>query len=199
MFDSHFEIVFFIGLVILEIIRFPHRLRVSQYRKGKKMQESRVDRLESGLMTLGFIGMWLLPLLYIFTSWFDFANYSLPSWMGWMGTILFACVVGIIWSAHAALGESWSPSLEINEGQQLVIAGAYRYIRHPIYCATWLQVIAQPLLLQNWIAGLIGIISFLSIYMIRVPREEKMLVDLFGKEYGVYMNKTGRIFPRFKR
>jgi protein-S-isoprenylcysteine O-methyltransferase Ste14 len=199
MLDTVFEIIFFIGLVVLEVIRFPHRLRVSQYRKREKMQESRVDLVESVLMTIGFIGMWLLPLIYVFTSWFDFADYSLPPGMGWVGTILFICVIGIIWFAHADLGKNWSPSLEINEGQRLVITGTYRYIRHPIYLAIWIQAIAQALLLQNWIAGLVGLLSYLPIYVIRVPREERMMVDLFGKEYETYMEKTGRILPSLRR
>ena len=193
------KIIFFTGLFIVEIIRFPHRLRVSRYRKDKKIQESRIDKGESVLLTIGFIGMWLVPLIYIFSSWIDWADYSLPWEAGWIGTFLFICVIGIIWKAHADLGKNWSPSLEINEGQQLVTTGIYRYIRHPIYLAVWLQTLAQCLLLQNWIAGWTGIATFLPVYVIRVPREEKMLLDLFGNRYKTYMKKTGRILPSWRR
>jgi protein-S-isoprenylcysteine O-methyltransferase Ste14 len=199
MFDTIFEMIFFIGLIIVEVIRFPHRLRVSQYRKRNKMQESRIDFGESILLTMGFVGMWVIPLIYLFSSWIDGADLSLSSSMGWFGGILFLCVIAIIWKAHADLGKNWSPSLEINEGQQLVTSGMYEYIRHPIYLAVWFQAMAQFFLLQNWVAGCAGIVSFLPIYLIRVPREEKMMVDLFGREYQTYMKKTGRILPPYRR
>jgi protein-S-isoprenylcysteine O-methyltransferase Ste14 len=46
---------------------------------------------------------------------------------------------------------------------------------------------------------LVGLLSYLPIYVIRVPREERMMVDLFGKEYETYMEKTGRILPSLRR
>ena len=74
--------------------------------------------------------------------------------------------------------------------------GVYRYIRHPIYAVVWLSSIAQALLLQNWIAGLAGLIFFLPVYLVRVPREEQMMLDHFGQEYQTYLEHTGRIFPK---
>jgi len=32
--------------------------------------------------------------------------------------------------------------------------------------------------------------------MVRVPREEQMLLEELGEEYWAYMNRTGRFFPR---
>lgn len=78
----------------------------------------------------------------------------------------------------------------------LVTQGIYRHMRHPIYAAQWLWGIAQPLLLQNWIAGLAGLVSFLPVYLYRVPREEQMMLEHFGEEYRSYMGRTGRIIPR---
>jgi protein-S-isoprenylcysteine O-methyltransferase Ste14 len=54
----------------------------------------------------------------------------------------------------------------------------------------WLWVIAQPLLLHNWIAGLGGLKLFLPIYLVRVPREEQMMIDQFGEAFRAYRQHT---------
>jgi len=66
-----------------------------------------------------------------------------------------------------------------------------------MYAAFWLWGIAQALLLQNWIAGLANLASFLPMYLLRVPREEQMMLEQFGEEYRLYMNRTGRVIPLF--
>jgi protein-S-isoprenylcysteine O-methyltransferase Ste14 len=86
--------------------------------------------------------------------------------------------------------------LEIRQGHVLVTGGVYRFVRHPMYASIWLFAIAQGLLLGNWLAGWSGVVTFAPLYIIRTPREERMMRDFFGDEYGVYMRRTGRLLPR---
>ena len=194
--DILFKTAFLVGMILVEVIRAPHRARVSRARRKGEMVATRVRGVEAVLMTLSFFGLYLLPLVYIFSSWLSFANYTLPDWAGWLGIILMVCALYIIWRAHADLGRNWSPSLEVVEDQKLVTGGIYRYMRHPIYTAMWLFTIAQALLLHNWIAGLGGLLIYIPLYFIRVPREEQMMIDQFGDEYRTYMQRTGRFLPR---
>jgi protein-S-isoprenylcysteine O-methyltransferase Ste14 len=53
--------------------------------------------------------------------------------------------------------------------------------------------------LQNWIAGWAGLVSFAPLYLLRVPREEQMMLDEFGGWYRAYMDRTGRVVPRLER
>ncbi len=62
----------------------------------------------------------------------------------------------------------------------------------------WLWSVAQALLLQNWVAGLAGLALFTPLYVLRVPREERMMLDRFGEEYHAYMNRTGRVVPQLR-
>ena len=55
------------------------------------------------------------------------------------------------------------------------------------------------MLLQNWIAGLVNLASFLPMYLLRVPCEEQMMLEHFGEEYLLYMNQFGRVIPLFWR
>jgi len=68
-----------------------------------------------------------------------------------------------------------------------------------MYAAHWLWAIAQLLLLHNWIAGPSFLVTVFPFYLYRVPREEAMLIKEFGGEYREYMNRTGRVIPRFWR
>jgi len=53
------------------------------------------------------------------------------------------------------------------------------------------------MILHNWIAGYSFIIFVIPQYLSRVKTEESMMVNQFGDAYQKYMNRTGRIFPRF--
>ncbi len=192
-----FKASFLIGLVAIEVIRAPHRARNKRERREGKMVATKVRGVEAALMTVSFFTLYLLPLVYIFSSLLDFADYSLPAALGLLGIPLVVLAAWIIWRAHADLGRNWSPSLEVVQEQKLVTQGIYHNLRHPIYTAMFLFTLAQALLLQNWLAGLGGLISYIPIYLTRVPREEQMMLDHFGEAYREYMRKTGRFLPRF--
>ena len=186
------KIVYGIGTLITALIRLPYWWRA---RRSRIVVDRKTAR-EKSLLALLSIGLGALPLAYIFTPWLNFANYRLRLWAGWTGAASFAVGLWLLWRAHAALGPYWSDSLQLRQGHPLVTSGIYRHIRHPMYAFGWLLGIAQALLLQNWIAGLSGLVSFAPLYVSRVPREEQMMLDQFGEEYRAYMSRTGRIIPR---
>jgi protein-S-isoprenylcysteine O-methyltransferase Ste14 len=187
-----FTAIFFAALVIEMIIRVP----LNQKRKQEKMSEQRYSDQEKMLLGLLSLGGFFVPLLYALTNWLDFANYSLPNWAGWLGVLLLAGAVFIFWRAHADLGLNWSPTLEIREKHELITHGIYGFIRHPMYASQWLLAIAQPFLLQNWIAGFLNLLVFIPFYILRVKAEEQLMLDSFGTQYQEYMKKTGRVLPK---
>lgn len=183
---------YFLALVIEIIIRVP----LNRLRQQEKMSERRVTGQEQMLLGLLTLGGFLAPLIYAATNWLDFANYHLPAWAGWLGVLLTAGALLIFWRAHADLGLNWSPSLEIREKHELITRGIYGVIRHPMYASQWLLVIAQPLLLQNWIAGFLNLLMFIPFYLLRVRAEEQMMTEIFGDQYRTYMQKVGAVFPK---
>lgn len=188
------KIVFLVGFIITYAIRFYFARLAKQ---NLKVVDGRVTVLEKVLLFLVIIGMLVLPLVNVFTPWFDFAAYDLPNWTGWLGTIVFGLAIALFWRSHTDLGQNWSASLEVREDHALVENGVYRYIRHPMYAAFWLWGIAQALLLHNWICGISYLVSFLPMYLFRVPQEEQMMLDTFGEQYQQYITRTGRVLPKF--
>jgi len=154
-----------------------------------------MDGRERVLLFLVFLGNLLLPLLYVFTPLLDFAEYRLHMYLPWLGVIVIIGSLWLFWRSHKALGLNWSPSLEIKQDHQLVTSGVYRAVRHPMYSAIILFGLGQGLLLQNWLAGWSGLLTFLLMYFLRVRREEEMMSESFGQTYRDYMAVTGRLWP----
>lgn len=185
-----FKLVYFMELVLVSLVRR------AAMRKTRRLSKSRgqTDFLDSSLTFLMGLAN-LIPLIYVLTSWLDFANYSLPAWIGWLGTIIFAISGALIWKTQRDLGRNWTPSLTFRDGHYLITDGIYAYLRHPLYSAHLLWGIAQMLMLHNWIAGYAYLIVVIPRTMIRIQKEEKVMLAKFGDEYRSYQEKTGGIFP----
>jgi protein-S-isoprenylcysteine O-methyltransferase Ste14 len=191
---SIFEIIYFAALVVEMVIRAP----INQKRKKITIREQRGGAREQVLFGLLSLAMMGLPILYSATRWLDFANYALPAWASWVGVALIAGSLLVFWRSHADLGVNWSPSLEIREQHELITRGIYGRVRHPMYTSLWLWVLAQALLLPNWVAGFLSVVFFFAFYFTRVGAEEKMMLDTFGAQYQEYRKRTGAIFPRLR-
>ncbi|MCU0535217.1 MAG: protein-S-isoprenylcysteine O-methyltransferase [Hydrococcus sp. Prado102] len=182
------KVLFTIGFLSSFVIRIPHQ----RENRNNKIARDRKTTQEMILLLLVFIGMVMLPWLYVVSPVLNFADYSLPIWANCLGVITFALALWLFWRSHYDLGKNWSPTLEIRENHTLISKGVYQTIRHPMYASVWLWCVAQALLLPNWIAGLAGIASFGIMYLLRIGNEEQMMLEQFGDEYKMYMQRSRR-------
>ena len=60
----------------------------------------------------------------------------------------------------------------------------------------YIYVIALGLLSSNSLVLISGFMTWTLLYVLRVPEEERMMVEEFGEQYRQYMKKTGRIIPK---
>jgi len=194
MFNSVFKIVYFVEFLIMSVVRKVH---TAKYRTLKTVLD-RKTLLDMVLLGLAGIGM-LIPLVYVFSSALDFADYALPNWFGWVGVALFGLAIWLLWRSHVDLGRNWTPTLGIRDEHTLVTEGVFRYIRHPMYAAHLLWAIAQVLMLHNWIAGYALLVVTVPVYLLRVDDEEQMMLEQFGEGYREYMQRTGRIIPHLRK
>ncbi len=186
------NIVFLAGLIVYVIIRgfFEHRT------KGGEKAVRRMDATEKSLLAVLALGIGILPLLYLFTPLLGFADYRLPDAAPWAGTLIMIASLLLFYRSHADIGRNWSVTLELLKDHKLIMQGVYRYIRHPMYASIFLWGLSQGLLLQNWLAGWSALVTFTLLYLVRTPREERMMSEFFGDEYRNYMRTTGRVLPR---
>ncbi len=195
MLNNLFQVYYLICLIMGSFIRVWYGRKYRQDRKAILREEGLAYALLASLWGLAI----LIPIVHMFTRWLSFADYGLPSWAGWIGIAIFTIALWLLWRSHADLGQNWRMTTELREGHTLNTDGIFRYIRHPMYSAHWLWGIAQALLINNLIAGLASLVIIIPIYVLRVRREEHMMLEQFGDEYRTYMSQTGRIFPRISR
>lgn len=137
--------------------------------------------------------------LYIwFPQTLAWAAVPLPAWSRVLGIILgFSALLWFVWT-HRSLGINHSATLRIKDRQVLVTDGPYSRIRHPMYSAFYLLHIAVFFLTANWFIGVTWLAGLTITVMLRVKREEEMLLERFGAQYGSYMKRTGRFVPPLK-
>ena len=122
----------------------------------------------------------------------------LPAWSRILGIILGVSALSWFVWIHRSLGTNHSATLRIKDGQVLVTDGPYSRIRHPMYSAFYLLHIAVFFLTANWFIGVTWLTGLTVTVLLRVKREEEMLLLRFGAEYDSYMKRTGRFVPPLK-
>jgi protein-S-isoprenylcysteine O-methyltransferase Ste14 len=119
-----------------------------------------------------------------------------PIWLRWLGAGLLAGGIWLLASAHHHLGKSFHSFVVSKEGQQLVISGPYRWIRHPIYSAYLLSYLGGGLLASNLVLTFVPLIFFSLMILNRIPREEELMRREFGEDYQQLEKHTGRLLPK---
>jgi protein-S-isoprenylcysteine O-methyltransferase Ste14 len=191
MLDSPIKIIYLIEYIAISVVR---GIQTSPYRRLAIAKDKRTS-IDIFLLALAAISM-ILPLVYLFSSWLDFADFTLPEWLGWVGAVLFAVGIWLLWHTHADLGRNWTPTLSLRDEHTLVTDGVFKHIRHPMYAAHLLLAIANVMMLPNWLAGCAFLVVSVVQLATRIGAEEQMMIEQFGEQYENYMKKTGRFFPR---
>ena len=84
------------------------------------------------------------------------------------------------------------------EGYALVSGGPYKVVRNPMYLGIAMIGLGVVLILFKWWANLIFIVIFTVRYMKLILKEEKRLIEKFGRDYQDYMQSTPRIVPKLR-
>ena len=180
-----------LGIVAVIAIRAPHGRRSSKL-KIIKRERGRLEIVSLSAMWLGSV---ILPILWVSTPLFSFADYPLHPAQYVAGVVLFSLGLWLFHRSHVDLSTNWSVRLDIRENHALITSGVYRRVRHPMYAAILLQAIGQALVVPNWTVGAFYLFAFMLMFSFRVGSEEQMMLQHFGDEYEIYMRKSQRLIP----
>jgi protein-S-isoprenylcysteine O-methyltransferase Ste14 len=189
-------ILYLAGLLFSEALRLPRRVGRIRSREAWSGGSTPSRLLEVLVLASVLLGIWAFPIVYAFTNRLNSFDYSLPAWAVWLGAGIFLISLAVRWQTQRALGGLWSHTVELADKHALVTDGPYSRVRHPLYASLVLWAAAQPLLLPNVIAGWSGAVAVALIWLIRVPREEQLMLESFGAEYEQYMARTGKLIPK---
>jgi protein-S-isoprenylcysteine O-methyltransferase Ste14 len=176
--------------VVMLAIRAPHGRRSRSVKVAKSHKTPR----ETGLLVLAWVAFFV-PLIWIASPAFSFAEYPLRSGPLILGVMCFVLGLWVFYRSHADLGTNWSITLEVREQHRLITQGVYRRIRHPMSSALVLYAVAHALVIPNWVAGPSNLVAFAVLFALRVRPEERMMLEQFGDEYTAYMARTKRLVP----
>lgn len=189
-------LLLFGGLIIIQIY-FVSRVRQVEERIGA--DQKAIDReglgyiiirITASLALIGFL------VLYAFNPiWLSMLSVPFPNWLRWLGIALgCASFMLYIW-ALVTLGKEWSPHLQTRKNHHLVTTGPYARIRHPLYSFYIIFMISNALITANCIFITLLVVSIIVLVR-RIPMEEQKLIETFGKEYRIYMQKTRGLIPK---
>jgi len=130
-------------------------------------------------------------------AWLRALALPIGDWLRWTGVVLGVLSLAFYTWSRATLGTAWSSYLQTRRRHLLVTAGPYARIRHPIYLALMGFMTSVALITANGF-----LIAFLAIsivdLLLRIPREERMMIEALGDEYETYMGHTGGLFPKIR-
>lgn len=179
---------FYTGLILLAAIY--------GYFLLKKSKNIKTDlcSVKEGVVLLGLILFGLLIPHGSFWLYPEF-NYSLPEFAKQISIGFMILTVILLLRTFKDLGKQYSPTLQIYEYHGLVTSGLYTYVRHPMYLTALLLLISQSLALPNRIGIASNGIAAGILLFVRIPAEEKLLIQEFDMEYKKYMERTSKIIP----
>jgi protein-S-isoprenylcysteine O-methyltransferase Ste14 len=147
-----------------------------------------------------FAGLSFLPVLALYAVLPDRLLYAIPfPWVGLaiLGEILalLALLVGFRQTGPWEFLGLRQLTKKVEQPNELVTGGLYRYVRHPLYTAGLLFIWFSPLMTVNQLALNIGMTVYI---IVGAYFEERKLSHEFGAQYAAYQAITPMLIPRLR-
>lgn len=113
--------------------------------------------------------------------------------LGWTAAAIVVLGIGFAIWARVVLGRNWSPRPSMKEHHELVTDGPYALVRHPIYTGMLIAAFGSALTGSAFAIGVFVLASV--VFLSRIPREEKIMLELFPNVYPSYQARTKRLIP----
>jgi len=116
------------------------------------------------------------------------------TWIGTLtGGILFFAGTLLAVTGAVNLGKNLTPLPDPKENATMVVAGAYRFVRHPIYSGVTFMAFGWGLWLHSWLTTGYALLLFVFLD-IKSRREERLLEGKFP-EYAAYRKRVRKLLP----
>jgi len=110
------------------------------------------------------------------------------------GLLTFTAIFGL--KGVAALRGNRTPFPKPLEQSELVRAGIYAQVRHPLYTSIMLAGFGWSICLESWPALLVALVQ-VPFFQAKARREERWLCEKFAG-YSDYMKRVPRFIPRLR-
>ncbi len=197
--EARFRTLTFALLIAIWATRGFFSWRHGQIRKRFQLDREVVAREGRALVALRvalfFAFLASLALYVLRPAWIDRVALPLSGGVRWAGAVLALASLPLLAWTHVVLGRYWSVNLRLLEEQPLLTAGPYRWVAHPMYTALFAFMIGLSLVSASPLFAVPSLGAIVAL-TIRIPREERMMVERFGERYREYRNRVGGVVPR---
>ena len=111
-----------------------------------------------------------------------------------LGALLLAVWMPVLVGGLASLRSRG----RLGQSEALIVTGAYRYVRHPLYAGLSMTLTGIGLLFGTWVLALGGLV-WLVVTQSWSIHEERELAQRFGAEYVSYQQATPGVVPDVAR
>jgi protein-S-isoprenylcysteine O-methyltransferase Ste14 len=114
------------------------------------------------------------------------------------GALIVAGAAFLIHSFARFVTEGAGTPAPVAPTERLVVGGAYRYVRNPMYLAVLAVIVGQALVLGQLHVFVYAIVVALTMAAFVRWYEEPVLAGKFGREYDEYRRQVGGWWPRLQ-
>ncbi len=139
--------------------------------------------------------MMLFALLVLGPSTWPGGGWTAPyTWLGrFFGGVLLALGIAISLLACLHLGKNLTALPQPRKDAVLVVAGIYRFVRHPIYSGVLIAAFGWALWVNGWLT--LGYASLLLIFLDIKSRREEIWLEQKFPEYREYRQRVRKLLP----
>ena len=114
-------------------------------------------------------------------------------WLQGIGIALFAAGLAVAVWARRSLGVNWGTPMSEKADPELVTAGPYRRVRHPIYSGIILAMVGTAVAISWYWLAVTAVAGGYFVYSAFV--EERYLAAQFPEAYPAYRRSTKMLIP----
>jgi protein-S-isoprenylcysteine O-methyltransferase Ste14 len=167
---------------------------IAMARGGKVVaeRESAFSRLSHYLPLA--IAIYLLMAPHIPIPVLDERFVPLSLWPVRLGAALtFAGAAFAVW-ARMLLAGNWSSDVTLKRDHELIVAGPYAFVRHPIYTGILIALAGTALAVGEW-RGVLAVVLALAAFWRKLKIEETVMRRQFGGAYARYAGRVPALVP----
>lgn len=109
--------------------------------------------------------------------------------------VLMGAAILLFIAASRAMGRNWSLVARTRSDHHLVTTGPFALMRHPIYTALFLVMVANAIAFGHTAHLIVAVPLYALGTWLRVVEEERLLRAMFGSAYTQYAARVRRFFP----
>ena len=165
----------------------------TDYRRQARLEAGTIPRhRESSLLMAGGAVVGLLLFLSVVTSvmnprWIAWASFAPPIWFRWLGVFVGLVTVPATYWVFISLGRNVSQTILTKDQRQLVTAGPYRWIRHPLSTTDIALFLGIGVMAASWFTLLFALTAVAAVHLVVIPAEERKLLAKFSDRCRAHM------------